>query len=189
MSDSRRFSSTYQSMSLLLHAENAHENVDWVKGEPTDGYVFSTPPLEIDADIETVWKVVKEVERYDEISDGAYIAHVDGELEVGKKIELDVHSEGCVKKLPHSSEEINALDDEYKLLGWQRKLPLTSNPTERYQLLEALPDNRTKSYIALRVPGAIGFFTKVALKGTIETAFGKLHQGIKQESEERSLKK
>lgn len=190
MSQSRGFENTYQSLEILMKAENAHQNIGWVKGEDTSGFLFRTPPLEIDADVETVWEVVKDVEHYGEYSQGAIKAHVEGEVAVGKNIGMDVCEDECIGKfIPHSDEEICVVDDEHKLIGWQRKLPLTTNPTERYQFLEALPDNRTKSYIALRIPSAIGFFTSVALKNTIETAFGKLHQGIKQEAEQRRLAK
>lgn len=190
MSESRKFVSTYQSLLPLIEAEEAHENVDWVKGEPTEGYVYSAPPLEIDADIETVWEVVKDIEHYGDYSDGAYVAHVEGELAVGKTIGLDVRGKGCVKQLPHSDEIINAIDDEHKIIGWKRDIKTLSEPTKRYQLLEPVAEGKTKSYIAVRIPGWIGFLSKMPIiKDTIVSGFTELNQGIKQEAEQRQLAK
>jgi len=40
------------------------------------------------------------------------------------------------------------------------------------------------SYIALRVPGIVGFFSKCFLKSTIEDSFNQLNAGIKDQAEQ-----
>ncbi len=55
--------------------------------------------------------------------------------------------------------------------------------TERYQFLEKLSDNTTRSTIIVHIPGVIGAMTKVTLGDTINQALAELNHGIKVEAE------
>ena len=178
--------------SLLLADDENHDRINkaaWVKTGQTTGYLFQALAQEIDADIETTWEVVKDVQHYHNFSNGS-ITVQNHEVKEGAGIGFDIRVRGsCADStLPHSDEIISIVDDKNKILGWERILPLTPEPTERYHMLEPSPDDpkKTRSYIGLRVPGVIGFFTNLLYKKIIKDAFNDLHVGIKQEAEQRA---
>lgn len=78
---------------------------------------------------------------------------------------------------------MTVVDDHLKVLGWERQLPLGGGCTERYQILDQISENETKSFIVLRVPSVVGFFTKLSLNKIIQGAFQSLNEGIKNEAE------
>ncbi len=169
-------------------------NISWVKtGHSTTGYVFSALAQDIDADIETVWQVVKDVLQYSAFSNGS-ITVQNKEIKFGAAIGFDICVKGsCIDThIPHSDEVISVVDDENKILGWEREVPFTSKLKKSYHVLERLPDDpkQTRSYIALRVPsGFTGFCTNLFYRKDIEQAFNDLHLGIKHEAELRAQTK
>lgn len=157
--------------------ENDDNDLSWVETGNCKGYFFSTPPVDINAPIETVWKLVKDVDHYRLFSGGTIKAYVDGLLLAGKTITLKL------KDIPRSDETITVVDDEQKILGWERNF-CNKVRTERYHILEPLSENQTRSYIALKIPaGFIGFFSNFLYKKTITQAFKNLNEGIKKEAE------
>lgn len=164
-------------------------NVSWVITGHTTGYLFRAFTQDIDADIETTWQVVKNVQHYHTFSNGSVIAQ-NLELKEGAAIGFDIRVRGLCSDsyLPHSDEVISVVDDKNKILGWERSVSCTAELTERYHLLEQSTDDpkKTRSYIALRIPsGMIGFFSHLLYKKDIKRAFNDLHAGIKQEAEGR----
>jgi hypothetical protein len=162
------------------------KHMPWVKSKKSSAYYFQSEPLKINATPEVVWEVVKDIENYDKYSNGTIRAHVDGEPQVNKTIALDLYKNQLLGiMIPSSKERISIVDNERKILGWERDLPLCSGTTERYQVLETDDEQNTKSYIALKIPGRVGFFTNLVLKKPIEDAFNKINKGIKEAAEEK----
>lgn len=169
--------SSYSSMNKTPN--NIHLDI-----KDTSPYLFRTEPLEIDANIEEVWSVIKNIENYNKLSEGAITAHVNGAIEIGKKIELDLYKNKLVGKfIPHSSETITMVDNDKKVIGWQRELPGSNSHTERYHFLEKIGENKTLSSIVLHIPGIIGLITNNLIHGMTVDAFNSLNAGIKKESE------
>lgn len=172
----------------ILSKLSSSEHMPWIEGRT--GYLFQSTPVEINADPTTIWALVKDPNHYYEHSNGAIWAHVEGEVAVHKKISFKLFKDKLVGKfIPRSNEKISAADDKALAIGWERKLPF-GGTTERYQVLEPSSDGtKTMSYIALKVPGIIGFFTNLVLKKTIESSFNELNSGIKESAEELTSKR
>lgn len=154
-----------------------------IKSQSDEDTLFSSGPIEINASIEKVWRVVKDIENYELISNGAITAHVDGEILPGKTIHFELYKNKPVGKvIPPSNETVTLVDDNLKILAWTRKLP-DGNYTLRYQFLEKLSENKTRSKILLYMPGPLGKVTRVSLGKVVDNAFDDLHSGIKNESE------
>lgn len=165
--------------------EKEPKDVSWVVNKKTKGHTFFAKPIVINAPIEAVWALEKDVEHYEDFSDHAVRAHVDGPVAVGKNIRLDMYTNECIGKIMSPSHErISVVDEERKILGWERQLPL-SKPTERYAVLERSAENpdQTVAYIGLKVPGITGFFSHLLFKRRIEKAFDRLNEGFKKEAE------
>lgn len=144
---------------------------------------FLSGPVDIHANIEKVWTITKTVNDYNRISNGAITANVDGVIEAGKIITLELYKDKIIGKfIPKSEETVSVVDDDHKLIAWVRKLP-DGSYTERYQILEKVSDNVTRSTIILHIPGPIGVITKATYGKLIDSAFEDLHVGIKKEAE------
>lgn len=103
----------------------------------------------------------------------------------GKIINLILYKDQPIGKLiPQSNETITVVDDDQKIVAWIRKLA-DGEYTERYQQLEKLSDNVTRSSIVLYIPGPIGILTKKIMGNLIDNAFIALNEGIKTESERK----
>lgn len=162
------------------------KDFSWVKNRRGSGYTFFTNPLNIHAPIETVWDVVVDIPNYKEISEGAVDAHLDGPIEEGTAIHLDLYpDEWRGKLIPQSHETISIVNADEKVIGWERKIPFTEKPTERYQVLEKVSPKETRSYIGLKIHGYAGFFTNVLMDNTVVSSFTDLNNGIKKEAEKR----
>lgn len=145
--------------------------------------VFKAEPIDIQANIEKVWQIVKKVEDYNRISNGAVTAHVDGEVAPGKTILLQLYKDSCIGKfIPKSTEIITVVDDDQKILSWIRQIK-GSDYTERYQLLEKISDSKTRSSIVVRIPGLFGKITKHTIGHIINDALNALNHGMKVEAE------
>lgn len=162
-------------------------HIPWVAGRP-DGYYFTAVSLDINAPVQTVWDLVKNVGEYDNFSHGAVIASLpQGELKVGNSIRFVMYPYdliGCF--LPVSTEQISVVD-ERRVLAWERKVPFPfSGTTECYRVLEPLDEGRkTRLHNALKIPGWSGFFTHHLMGGKIKEAFNRVNQGIKDRAELR----
>lgn len=155
------------------------------KGSASDE-TFNAGPIDINANIHDVWRIVKNVEDYNRISHGAITAHVDGQIASGKIIALELYKDTCTGKfIPKSKELVTVVDDDRKMLAWVRELP-DGEYTERYQLLEKISETKTRSSIVLRIPGPIGKLTKLTLGKVINHALQDLNDGIKAEAERLS---
>lgn len=162
----------------LDEASDQLTDLTWIKyGNPPSGYVFQTEPLLINASDETVWKLAKNVEQYSMLSNGAMIAHVNGELKPENDISLKVTS------LPKVKEKIKIVNDKLKLICWGMQLPFGMGTTERYQYIEAISPTQCKSYIVDRIPSLVGFFSNLMFKKKIIEGFKNLNDGFKEEAE------
>ncbi len=151
--------------------------------DDANSFEFSSGPIEINAPIESVWEIVKNVNDYNKLSKGAITAEIDGPIAPGKKIKLSLYKDKIVGKIiPTSSETVSLVDENRKILAWIRKLP-DGHYTERYQLLEKVSDHQTRSFIVLRIPGIVGSITKTTLGQLINNAFQELNFGIKSKAE------
>lgn len=149
----------------------------------TSDEMFSAGPIDINANIEDVWRIAKNVNDYNRISHGAISAHVDGPIAPGKEITLELYKDECVGHfIPKSKEIVTVVDDARKILGWMRKLP-DGEYTERYQFLEKISETKTRSSIVLRIPGPIGKMTKLTLGTIVNNALTDLNDGIKAAAE------
>lgn len=178
-------------MANTRHVVDVSKDVTWVKSGEGQPYLIRVAPLDIKADPEVIWEIVKDLNQYRHLSKGSVDAKIEGVAASGKVFEIDLYKgQFAGWWFPHSRETLNVVDEEQKILGWERKLPFGDGYSQRYQILEKLPDNQgTRSYIALHIPGNVGFFAKKFHGKLIERAFGDLHQGIKQEAESRQLAK
>ncbi len=166
-----------------------NKDVTWVKGGEGQPYLVRVAPLDIKADPEIVWDIIKNLNFYSHLSKGLVDAKIGGATAPGQVFDIDLYKgQFAGWWFPRSRETLNVVDDAQKVLGWERKLPWGNGYSQRYQVLEKLPDNQgTRSYIALHIPGSVGFFAKKLHGKLIERAFAELHQGIKQEAESRQL--
>lgn len=178
------------------------DHMPWVKRpkESTPCYFqfkpsyFQSGPREINASPDVVWEFVKDIENYDKYSNQTIVAHIeekDKQPAVGKHISMTLYDKDCMvlsrAGIP-SVEKISVVDEQKKVIGWERELP-GGEVTERYQVLEPTDGGKkTRSYIALRIPGCVGFFTS-PLKGTIEKAFNEINKGIQKAAEDAEAKK
>ena len=152
---------------------------------PTD-WVFYSGPIEINAPLETVWEISKDINSYERLSQGAITAYIDGEIAIGKTIEFQLYKNDPIGKLiPTSYELVTNVDNDRKVLEWQKKLP-DGQYTIRWQFLHKLSETQTSSYIVLYIPGNAGKVTKKLLGDKIDYAFQLLNDGIKNEAESRS---
>lgn len=164
---------------------SSNDHMPWIQGRR--GYIFQSKPMRIDADRERVWQLVSKPNEYDQLSHGAVWAQVNGEVLVNKRISFKLFRHRTIGFfIPQSDEIITKVDPQAKTIGWERKFPLLGT-TERYQVLEANEDGSTMSYIALKVPGIVGFFTNLFLKSTIEESFNALTDGIKVAAEHKTV--
>jgi hypothetical protein len=171
-----------------MNKPKTEKDLSWVKNRQGSGYTFFSNPITIHANIETVWNVVKDIPHYKRISNGAVDAHIDGPVEAGTPIHLDLYpDEFRGKFIPQSHETISIVDENQKVIGWEREIPLTEKPTERYQVLEKISEKETRSVIGLRIHGYAGFFTEIFMNNTVVESFTDLNNGIKAESEKRSI--
>lgn len=168
---------------ILSHLSSS-DHMPWIKGR--QGYIFQSKPVCIDADRETVWNLVRNPNGYDQLSHGAIWAQV-SEVQVNKRISFKLFRHRAIGFfIPQSDEIITKVDPQETTIGWERKFPLVGS-TERYQVLERTEDGRTMSYIALKVPGIVGFFTNLFLKSTVEESFNALTDGIKVAAESKTV--
>lgn len=166
------------------------KHMPWVKNRTDSAYYFQSEQ-KIDATPEVVWAFVKDIENYAKYSSGTITAHVDGEPKVDKTIAMDLYKDQPLgKAIPTSRERISIVDEKHNIIGWERILPLGSGITERYQVLEPIEGGKkTMSYIALKIPGSVGFFTNLFLKKPIENAFDEINKGIKKAAEAKTYTK
>lgn len=150
------------------------------------GYYFVAEPLVINAAPEVVWGLVKSVDQYHVFSNEAVqVSLPQGDIKVGNTIHFVLYKNQPIGKLiPESDEKISVLDDERHILAWERAVP-GGRRTESYRVLESLDEGRkTRSHIALRIPGCVGFFTSVLMKKKLEDTFNTINNGIKKAAEE-----
>ncbi len=161
------------------------DHMPWVSSRTNHAKYFFGNPVLIHASLDTVWEIVKDIENYTIYSKGKITAHVDGIPEVNKTISLALYQNKMIGNFfPVSHERISIVDEKNKIIGWERILS-GGAITERYQVLEELKDGKTNSYIALKIPGAVGFFTNLTLKKWINEAFTEINLGIKEAAEKK----
>jgi hypothetical protein len=169
----------------VLAETKVKDDLVWVKDVAGDPYIFRAPVVEIDAPLDVVWGVVCNLNQYHEYSNQTVDVNLTGELTVGAEIDIRLYP-GTLKGffIPTSKETINVVLDDDHILCWTRKLPCSSLYSQRYHVLESIPENQsTRSYIALHIPGNVGFFSRKFLGTSIEQALGELNEGIKKKAE------
>lgn len=170
--------------SLEQNKQESLKHIPWVTDRP-DGYYFVANPLDINATPDVVWNIVTKIDEYKNFSNGCIFASIpQGELKVNNTIHLVLYPNQCVGTfIPASDERISVVDNENHVVAWERALPF-GGATECYRVLEPLEGgNKTRSHIALKIPGSVGFFTHHLLKNKIEDAFNQVNQGIKTAAE------
>ncbi len=175
-----------RSLDIERNRQDSLYVMPWVAGRPR-GYYFVAHPLEINASPATVWGVVKSIDQYQNFSNGSVTASLpQHELKVNNTIHLVLYQDKLIGKfIPASDERISLLDDEKYVVAWERELPFKGGMTECYRLLEPIDEGRrTRSHIALKIPGFAGFFTNTFLKKSVEGAFNDVNAGIKKAAEE-----
>jgi len=124
--------------------------------------------------------MIKNVGEYNHYSHGAVSTSLpDGPFAVNSTIRMVLYKDECVGKfIPASNEKITVLDEEKNIVAWEREIP-SGGSTECYRVLEPLDGGtRTRSHIALKIPGFVGFFTHGLLKEKIENAFIQVNHGM-----------
>lgn len=173
---------------ITLNKLESLKLIPWVAGRP-DGYYFVANPLEINAPPAIVWDLVKSVSQYNHFSNGSITVTLpQGELKVDNAIHFALYKHQPIGTLiPDSDEIISVVDDQNYIVAWERTIPF-SGTTECYRVLEPLDEGRkTRSHIALKIPGFAGFFTNKMLKQPIEGAFNDVNEGIRRAAEEKRL--
>lgn len=161
----------------------AYDAVRWVFDRHADGIFVRAKTVDIDAPIETVWRIITDVNSYEQITHGEARAHMDGPMQVGAPITLQVRPNSCTGTLMGPSKEtIQVLDPKLHILAWTREVPLHMGHTERFQILVPMGD-KTRSFIALKLPGVVGLFTKATFGHTIEQSFNALQRAFKHEAQ------
>lgn len=169
-------------------SEIMNNHIPWVQGRP-NGQFFIANPIIINATPDLVWDDATRIDKYAQLSKGEINASLpQGELKVGNIIHLELLGNQLLGKfVPASNEKITVVDNVKYTLAWERELPCHGGTTERYLVLEPRDNGKkTEAYLALKIPGSIGFFTK-ALKKNIEAAFNELNNGMKEEAEMKQL--
>lgn len=153
------------------------------KNRADDCNIFRSEIIDIEAPIDRVFALVKNLEDYGRMSNGAIEANVlDVSLMVGGRISLKVYPNTVVGKMMGTSiEEITHIDEDKKLISWSRGL-ISKRATDRKHVLIPLGPNLTRSFITLNIPGPIGKMVSVMFKSTIEKAFDDLNRGIEREA-------
>lgn len=161
------------------------DHMPWIKNRKSSAKYFVGDSVEINASIDKVWEIVKDIENYHVYSNGKIIAHVEGKPEVNKTISLQLYKKQKIGMFfPISRERISVVDEDKKVIGWERVLP-GGGITERYQVLKTTQEGKTKSHIALKIPGTVGFFTNLTLKKWINDAFTEINRGMKKAAEQK----
>lgn len=168
-----------------MKSQSTLDHMPWIKTRKHSAKYFSGKSVEINASPATVWELVKDIKNYHLYSKEKITAYVEGEPLVNKTISMQLYKNQTIGKFfPTSHERISIVDDERKIIGWERVLPF-SGITERYQVLEETKEGKTYSHIALKIPGAIGFFTNIFMKKWINEAFTEINIGIKEAAEKK----
>lgn len=177
-------SSTLNIFISLADKPNILTNVSWLKSPKQANYVFSPGPIDVNASAETLWKVALQTDAYYQRSNGAMTAKVVGELKPGNTISLKLYKDKLIGMLiPKVNGTITIVDENLKIIGWSLKLPFNAGYTQRYQFIEPITKDTSRSYIADHIPGKIGFFCDLLMKKVINSAFKSLNQGLKEEAE------
>ncbi len=154
------------------HSTQAQESaierygIDWVVED--DGRYALRANLAIDAPADTVWGLVRDVNRYGDWSQ-ALTAHVDT-LEAGAPIDLAIQLLDPPAPMTQSHELVQVVDDEVRAVSWGRQFPFDQN-SERWQLV--VPEGRQASryYTALVFTPGLGSLMKVTLGPRTLAAF------------------
>ncbi len=153
------------------------DHMPWEAG--TWDAVFQSQPKLINASLPKVFALIKSVDRYSEFSDHQIDASIDGKVEIGNTLHVSTNTGAWIEKcLPKSDETITELKEteSYAAISWDRDVGCKSY-SRRSTVLVSTPDGKTNVYVALRVPGFSGFFTKMTMPN-IPTAFDKFLNGI-----------
>ncbi|WP_419419916.1 oxidoreductase [Legionella sp. D16C41] len=147
-------------------------------------YLFYGQPVDINASAATIWKLMADVNHYNDLSHAAIDAHIQGALVEGNDIKLKLFPNNNKGKLiPAVNEKITVVNEKAKILGWSLPLPMGLGYTQRYQFLEPLTNNKCRSYIIDYIPSPVGFFSKLFIGKTINQAFTQLNLGFKEAAE------
>lgn len=169
--------------------ETRNPNVAWVTGVEKKNYVFRAQPVDIHADPEAVWALVKDLSRYSELTAGALSLELHGELKPGATIDVTLQSKEDEKASVEPTAIVTDVDEESKVLGWKRPLPHSKHHMYRYHVLQPLPPDQevvregVRSDLGVYIPSPYGFFVNPEQRARIEKALTDLNNCFKREAE------
>jgi hypothetical protein len=161
----------------------------WLEGTAGEGPYVVVPPREVNAPAERVFALVCALERYEAMSGGQAVARCE-RLEDGATVTVGLRpkSIGGLKRfflgssLGESVERVLMPAGEMAL-GWTRQMPMSSDFSFRWQVVEPLGAERCRLLAGLMLPNSLARY----LTGSeIAEAFEALAAGIKEEAEKES---
>lgn len=166
--------------------------LQWLAVSGVRKNTLSIKPILIEAPADSVWSLVKSVDRYSEFSGGKCDAHMANGLPVatGNAIDLSltmkldpIRQLFFGSNLAHSKETV-ILENKEMALGWHRTVPLTCGAeAERWQIVVPNSDNTCVYYSGLHVPAFVGRISMSGVGHEILTAFVSIGNGIKAAAE------
>ncbi len=133
----------------------------WLEGAMPEGPYVVVPPREVAAPAERVFALVCALERYEELSGGQAMARCE-RLEDRARVTVGLRprSIGAVKRFflgssLAESEETVLLPAGETALGWTRQMPLSSEFSFRWQVVEPTGPERCRLLSGLMLPSAL----------------------------------
>ena len=139
--------------------------------------------IEIDADIETVWSVLVEVDHYPEWN--PFTVSVATTFELGSPVEMQVALRGRRNKrgeprTMHQVEYVTSFDAERRRLSWGVNVgPAWFILADRWQQLTDLGDGRTRYETSDEFTGVGVTFMLLLMRKHVERGFGDVARGLK----------
>lgn len=170
----------YQVSFAFLVLSNAHAWVKPTEPIPKDSLVIRTD-IFINAPPLAVWKLIKSIERYEELSKGLIQAKAD-EVSEGMRVDFWINL-GKPFGVTHSKEQFGVIDEEVLAISWIRSLGF-GKQSERWQLVEPEMENGSHYYTGLKIPGVVGkLVAMLKMDKQILRAFQVFAKGLKREAE------
>jgi hypothetical protein len=163
--------------SAALDDAVSHYGLDWLNG--IDGGFVPRASTEITADVETVWRLVRDVNGY---ARWCSVLSADaGSVAPGQPIHLAIQLLDPPFGPTESDEQIVVVDDARHAIAWERDFG-DGQKTLRYQLVEP-SDGGVRYTTALRFPPELGGLVEPFLGANLTRAFGTIAADLKRASE------
>ncbi len=150
----------------LLDDAIRHYELDWLEGG--DGGYVTRASIEIDASVEKVWQLVRDVNGYERWC--SVLRAQAASVAPGQPIRLAIQLGDPASSAPTESDEvIGVVDDTRHAISWQRDFGL-GQQTLRFQVVTPSPGGARYS-TALRYPGELGSLVIPLLGSDLDRAF------------------